>query len=134
MSNIIIDPRHRADKPEDANWGAPAQKAPRRHEVSAPAIYTARLLMRNFDIKPKTVSGRTPPTIPVSEYNIALFVDLCTMLFRLTPLPQQIDHWLRELKHNRASQQDIQKFLGELKLAFDRIPSFRNYSTVYDRR
>ena len=134
MSNIIIDPRHRADKPEDANWGAPAKEAPRRHEVSAPAIYTARLLLRNFEITAKTVQGRTPPTIPVSEYNLALFVDICTMLFRLMPFAQQTDYWLRELRANRASQQDVQKFLGELKLAFDRIPSFRNYSTVYDRR
>jgi hypothetical protein len=95
-----------------------------RHLVSAPALHAARILLRNFTVDEKQVPGRDPASIPVTEYNLALLIDLCTDVFRLEPFRSQIGRLSARVHEGKASQEEVAKFLRDLNVTFNWMPTY----------
>lgn len=95
-----------------------------KHAVSAASLHTARVLLQNFELTPKPMAGRNPPTIPATEYNVALLVDVCSNVFRLYPFKESTADLYNKVSKGTATVDEVRKFLYDLGVVLNRLPTY----------
>lgn len=105
--------------------GLPANNLPEGHRVSAAALHTARVILRNWQLTPIPDTTRNPQSIPANEYNVALMIDVCTNVFRLEPFRQRAAALLRKSVNKSLTADEIQEFLYDMGIAYNYLPRYR---------
>ena len=93
------------------------------YQPTAAALHTARALLYGFDVK----KGRIE--VEPTERNLAITVDLCTVLHKLLPYLDAVLDKLPKLLHSGAKDVEIQmanRLLLELQNARNYMPSFNS--------
>lgn len=100
------------------------QPKPTRQAVSAPALHTARMMLRNFAVSSNTIPSREPPVIPPTEYNLAVLIDVCTNVFRLEPLRPKAGVLAAKVFEGTATKEEVYQFLYDLNIVLNWMPSY----------
>lgn len=92
-----------------------------KHKVSAPALHAARVLLANFNVAEKQTENQT---IPVSEFNIAVLIDICTDVFRLVPFRTKVGDLAARVGKGEVKRAEVYQLLSELSQTLNRLPSY----------
>lgn len=105
---------------------------PIQYEISAPALYAARTLLKNF-----VFSERPGAKVRATEKNLATLIDVCTQIFRVERVMDRMVHtvpWLdkRDLAQNLENLREAVRAVEVVRSGMPKFP--RNEGIVLAKK